>query len=102
MIFPKVTLSREEFIEWIIYVCEAYDIKNEKKERWVKKVRMCIDEAHYFYGMIFIERISFYLILHELIHHFANDLRGYTLLKFWYNLDLLVDIIDILLFRKTK
>jgi len=102
-IFPSVTTSKEEFIEYIIMTCEAKNVEEEKKEQWVKKVRECLcSEGHYFYNMIFLHAIKADVILHELIHHIAKELKVRTLSSFWEILDNLDDVIDILIFKKGK
>lgn len=97
---PAVTTSRTELIEHIKVVSEWYSLNSHKTKEWIKKVQSELHEAHYFIGLIFIERLSPYLILHELIHHVSAFLRGYTQSKKWYDLDYLIDGLDVFLFRK--
>lgn len=99
-LLPKVTTLRKEFIEYIKFVCGDVCVDKEKEIEWVKRVISELNEAHYFVGVIFIERVNFYLIIHELGHHLANILKYLTQSKFWYNLDYLIDELDIFLFRK--
>ena len=97
---PIVTTSRKEFVEYIKLVCEDVCVDKKSKKEWVKRVVSELHEAHYFIGVIFVERVSFYLILHELVHHIATLLKALTQSAFWYNLDYLIDELDIFLFRK--
>jgi len=97
---PIVTTSRRNFIEYIKKVSEWNSLDSQKTKEWIERIKTEMNEAHYFVGVIFIERISFYLILHELIHHTSAFLRGYTQSKIWKNLDYLIDGLDIFLFRK--
>ena len=97
---PRVTTSRKEFIEYIKLICEDAYVDKEKKTEWVKRVVSELNEAHYFVGLIFVERVNFYLIFHELVHHVARLLKALTQSKFWYSLDYLIDELDIFLFRK--
>ena len=98
--FPAVTTSRTKLIEHIKIISEWYSLDSHKTKGWIKKVKSELHEAHYFIGLIFIEKLSFYLISHELVHHISAFLRGYTQSKKWYNLDYLIDGLDIFLFRK--
>jgi len=98
--FPMVTTSRNELIEYIKMISEWHTLNTHKTKGWIKRIESELCEAHYFIGLIFVERISFYLVLHELIHHISALMRGYTQSKIWYNLDYLIDGLDIFLFRK--
>jgi len=97
---PVVTTSRKDFIEYIKFICEDTYIDEERKTEWINKVILELHEAHYFVGVIFINSLSFYLIFHELTHHLATLLGHLTQSKIWYNLDYLIDELDIFLFRK--
>ena len=96
-LFPKVTTSRKEFIDHIIKVCEASSINDHKQEKWLEEVKSCVSVAHYFSNMIFVETLSPYLLLHEVSHHITNILRWLTVSKFWYKLDTLINLIDLLM-----
>jgi len=99
--FPLVTLSREEFIQYIIKICSILGMVNEdKKKEWINHVRNGIHVAHYFEGTIFIKYMSPYLLIHELIHHIARLLRYGTQHKIWYEIDWLIDDFDAWLFGK--
>ena len=105
MIFPKVTTSPKEFIEHVLYICEAYDIEKEREEKWVKHIEDSVkrgSEALYFYDMVYVKRLSPYLFAHEIIHHISKFLRESTQSYSWLLLDVLVDVLDILIFRKRK
>ena len=93
-VFPKVTTSKTKFIKYAIQVCKDFGIPNNVKEKWIEYIRTEDFEAHYFYNMIFISRISFRLILHEFVHHVASKLRGQTLSDFWYCLDFMADMLE--------
>lgn len=101
--FPKVTTSKKVFIRHIVKICKAYNIEDEMKKEWVKKVSGCAcADAHYFPNMIYLHHLSPYLILHEFLHHVILKLRVLTLLKFWFIADDLIDTIDIIIFRKGQ
>lgn len=99
-LIPKVTTSRKELIAYIMKVCEVYSLP-EKEEEWTQHIKEQMLDGHYFEGMIFIARISPYLIWHELIHHISRILRGLTKSRKWLILDDLVDYLDILIFKKV-
>jgi len=82
---PKVTTSREEFIRHIHAVCVAFGVPIKYERGWLTRVNDCSGHGSYFYGMIFVEKLSLYLIIHEFIHHIANTLKYFTLSEFWYN-----------------
>jgi len=90
-LFPKVTTSREEFIEHIILTCEARDIDKEKTLKWVEKVRTHVSIATYFWGMIFSEKASFDLLIHELSHHIIEHVRVWTHSDKWVYFHILND-----------
>jgi len=91
---PKVTTSKDEFIEYICKVCEAKDIGEEIIEDWVWHVWDNLYQAHYFYGMIYVCELRPYFLLHELVHHIAQLLRKMTHSKKWYSLDYIIDTVD--------
>lgn len=101
-LFPRVTTSREEFIEHIILTCEARDINEEKKLEWVKKVRRRVSVATYFWGMIFTEKASFRLLSHELSHHIIEHIRIWTVLKMWGYFHFLSDDLYCLIYLRKK
>lgn len=76
MIFPKVTTSRRVFIDWIIQVTETKNIPEERTEEWVQHVKKAMSDAHYFYGMIFVEEMSPHLLFHEFFHHVSQLIRN--------------------------
>lgn len=102
-LFPKVTTSRKKLINHICSVFTEEDLL-DKKEDLIKHISGRINECtcfgHYFMGMIFVEKLSPYVILHELIHHVSAFMRGLTQSKIWYNLDYTLDGLDIFIFRK--
>jgi len=99
-LFPLVTTSRTQFIKDIAVICEACNIENYRKEEWIQRVESSSCEAHYFVGIIFVEKMSFYLLLHELIHHVMALMRRITQSRIWYKLDYTLDGLDIFIFRK--
>lgn len=100
-LFPSVTTSRTQFIRHIANICEVGNVEDYKKEEWIKRIELKLCEACYFVGMMFVEKVSFYLILHELIHHISAFIRGLTQSKIWYKIDYILDGLDIFIFRKN-
>lgn len=102
---PRVTTSRKDLINYIKEIYEWYNIygwvyEDEAKE-WIRRVQEDMVDAHYFEGLIFIDRLSPYLIFHELVHHISRILKMLTHTKIWYRLlDTTIDELDILIFQK--
>ena len=102
---PKVTTSRKDFINYIFDICEKYNekINIKKLEAGIKWIESGGCYGHYFCGMIFIERVSFRIIHHELMHHIAFKLRAFTHSNLWYWIDMLTDTLTVkLTLIKTK
>lgn len=99
ILFPVVTTSGCYFAAHIYHFCLDCDIDDGRREKWMKRLED--DSGCYLAGTIFVEQLSPYLLFHELIHHISAFLQGYTQSKIWYNLDYLIDELDIFLFRKT-
>ena len=76
------------------------DVDNNREKEWIEQVKKKLSHGHYFEGMIFIESKSLYVFTHELIHHIARLLRGYTQSRIFFWIDYLVDGFDIWLFNK--
>lgn len=93
---PKVTTSREEFIKHIDIVCTAFGVPIKYEREWLARVNDISSHGNYFYGMIFVVKLSPYVIVHELIHHIANTLRYFTLSEFWYKLDYWNDLVNLI------
>lgn len=98
-IFPKVTTSKKDFIDYISKICGA-DIENEKDEEWFRKIDR-LDGFYFSGGVMLISKLVPCVILHELIHHFSAFMRGFTQSKKWYKLDNTLDELDIFIFRKN-
>ena len=96
--FPIVTTCRHRFIHRMYLFCADCGISEKKKKKWMERLEN--DFGCYLAGTIFVERLSPYLLFHELIHHILTLLRGYTQSKIWHNLDYLVDGLDSFLFGK--
>jgi len=107
-LIPRVTTSRKELISHIMKICEVYELEEkddfwiERIKFWVKRIEECVCDAHYFEGLIFVDKLAPYPILHELVHHVSRVLKYLTESTMWYGLDCLVDNIDIVIFKKGK
>lgn len=99
---PKVTTSKEEFLKHIEYICKTANVPDNIEYKWISIVENDDTYGYYFFNVMFVCKLSFLSILHELIHHFAKEIRGRTIHDFWYIIDEINDIIAHLIDEKRK
>lgn len=83
-IFPEVTMSPEVFINHIKNLCNKERIDKDVEEEWINHIKSCNSAGYYFLNLIYIKHISFWLLVHEMVHHVAQQLR--TIISFNFNI----------------
>jgi len=91
--FPKITTSRQELIKHIKKICYDANISEDESKEWICKVENCnTSDAYYFNNLIYVKRLTPFLLYHELVHHIAAILKVLTYSEEWLWLDDIHDI----------
>jgi hypothetical protein len=90
-LFPRVTYSRNEFLDNATRICLELPVNDEKGYEWINDMNdfVCSEEGVYFHNWIYLNHPSAYILLHEYIHHV-------TLLLFYITHFLKLQEIDVL------
>lgn len=97
-LIPKVTTSKSKFVIHILNTCKKFKYAVDEKELYkglhnvnLKKYGKYLFLGHYFCGLIFVKKLSFLIIYHELMHHIFLKLRFFSHNAFWEKFDSLLD-----------